>query len=101
MRPDALVPERIVEQRRGDDRLGGLLITAVVLRRDRDDILAVFEDRDLLDPVRTGEIQRAHGHRHALKRQRLDVRWRVLCRAFDHARAVRIEAVGEDRKSVV
>ena len=95
VRPDTLVPEGIVEQLRRDDRLGGLLVPAVVLRRDGDDILAVFEDRDLLDPVCARQIQRAHGHRHALGRQRLDVGWRVLRGAFDHARAVRIEAVGD------
>ena len=95
VRPDALVPERIVEQRRGDDRLGGLLITAVVLGRDCDDVLAVLEDCDLLDPVRARQVERAHGHRHTLGRQRLDVGWRILGGAFDHARAIRIEAVGD------
>ena len=95
VRPDALVPERIVEQWRGHDRLGGLLVPAVVLGRDGNDVFAVFEDRDLLDPVRARQVQRAHGHRHALGRQRLDVGWRVLCGAFDHARAIRIEAVGD------
>ena len=95
VRPDALVPERIVEEWRGHDRLGGLLVSAVVLGRDCDDVLAVFEDCDLLDSVRASQVERAHGHRHALGRQRLDVGWRVLCGAFDHARAIRIEAVGD------
>ena len=94
-RPDRLASQRIVEQRRRDDRLGGLFIPAVVLRRDRDDIFAVLEDRDLLDPVFASEVERAHGHRHALRRQRLNMGGRVFRRAFDHAGAVRIVAVGD------
>ena len=87
--------ERIVEQLRRDDRLGGLLVAAIVLGGDGDDVFAVLEDRDLLDPICAREVQRAHGQSHALRRQGLDMGWRVLCRAFDHARAFRVVAVGD------
>ena len=80
---------------RRKDRLGRLLVAAVVLGGDRDDIFAVLEDRELLHPIGAGEVERAHGHRDALRRQRLDAGGRVLRRAFDHARAVAIEAVGD------
>ena len=87
--------KRIVEQLRRYDRFGGLLVPAIVLRRDRHDVFAVFENCDLLDPVRARQVQCAHGQRHALRRQRLNASGRVFCGVFDHARAFRIVAVGD------
>ena len=56
MRRRDLVPEGIVQQVRGYDRLGRLLVPAIVLGGDGDDVFAVFEDCDLLirySPVRS------------------------------------------------
>ena len=95
MRRDNRALEGIVEQKRRYDRLGGLLVAAIVLGGDGDNVFAVLENRDLLDPVRARQVQRAHGQSHALRRQRLDMGGRILRGAFDHPRAVRIVAVGD------
>ena len=95
MRRWRLAPEGIVEQVGGYDRLGGLLITPVVLGGDGDDIFAVLKDRDLLDPILAREVQCADGQGRGLRRQRLDMGGRVLRGAFDHACAVGAVAVGD------
>src|SRR6185312_7236252 len=94
MRRRHWVPEGIVEQVRRYDRLGGLLVPAIVLGGDSHDVLAVFEDADLLDPILAGRVKRAHGQRHALRRQRLDMGGRILRGALDHTGAVLAIAVG-------
>ena len=95
VRPGDLVPEGIVEQVRRYDRLGRLLVSPIVLGGDGDDVFAVFEDRDLLDPVFASQVECAHGQSHALRRQRVDTGGRILRRALDHARAFRAVAVGD------
>ena len=73
MRSDNRALEGIVEQLRRYDRLGGLLVPAIVLGGDGDDVLAVFEDCDLLDAVLASQVQRADRQGHALGRQRFDM----------------------------